>query len=134
MPRVIYFDPVVIGALLLVITFSGGELNSDRHFDHFWKLFSIVSVSVDAQNELSLPLATDELQQPPQPQQQSQPSLSQVGPSVPPMSSVPMSAGDNKATLYLGTFQILAMPFGADNLPGFNGAPSTLPGGLATPK
>lgn len=91
---------------------------------------SLIAI-VDAQNDLQLPLATSKLEDEQQP-----PSLPRAGPTMPSMSSLPMKPGDNKATLYLGTFQILAMPFGADNLPGFGGAgaPFTLPDMLGSSK
>lgn len=89
-------------------------------------LFFFIAFIVCAQNDFQLPLAT--LQSDDNEQQQP-PSLSRAGPTLPSMSSLPMKPGDNKATLYLGAFQILAMPFGANNLPGFGGAgaPTTWP-------
>lgn len=120
-----------ICAFLLIVTAVAGELKTTlANFSlHCFIFFPIDSI-VGAQNDLQLTLATlpaDDDQQQEQPQQ---PSLSRAGPTFPSMSSLPMKPGENKATLYLGAFQVLAMPFGAGNLPGLGGAgaPTSFPG------
>lgn len=60
----------------------------------------------------------------------SQPELSRALPTLPtPTEKLPFNPAGEKVTLYLGAFQIIAMPFSAGNLPpGFgNGFPSSFP-------
>lgn len=124
-----------IFAFLLIITAIAGELQTTFGIFSFTvSYFPIDLWIVGAQNDLQLPTfqADDEQQQ----EQQQQPSLSRAGPTLPSMSSLPMKPGENKATLYLGAFQVLAMPFGAGNLAGLGGAgaPTSFPGFFGSSK
>lgn len=85
----------------------------------------VFKLTVGAQNDFQLPLATLQGNEDQQPL-----DVSRAASTLPSMQSLPMKPGDNKATLYLGAFQIIAMPFGAGNLPGMGsvGAPTSFPG------